>query len=104
MSRAPVRRAWDRGGTARPPTGSELMELGICVASKIDDVDYIVRAEQLGYTSAWVADSQMLWSDPYAVLALAADRTSTIRLGIGVAVAPIRPAPVTAAAIATISA
>ena len=80
------------------------MELGICVASKIDDVDYIVRAEQLGYTHAWVADSQMLWSDPYAVLALAADRTSTIRLGTGVAVAPVRPAPVTAASIATINA
>ena len=80
------------------------MELGICVASKIDDIDYIVRAEALGYTHAWVADSQMIWSDPYAVLALAADRTSTIRLGTGVAVAPIRPAPVTAASIATINA
>ena len=80
------------------------MELGICVASKIDDIDYIVRAEALGYTHAWVADSQMLWSDPYAVLALAADRTSTIRLGTGVAVAATRPAPVTAASIATINA
>ena len=80
------------------------MELGICVASKIDDIDYIVRAEELGYTHAWIADSQMLWSDPYAVLALAADRTATIRLGTGVAVAATRPAPVTAASIATINA
>jgi 5,10-methylenetetrahydromethanopterin reductase len=79
------------------------MELGVCVAAKIDDIDYIVRAEQLGYRSAWIADSQMLWSDPYAVLALAADRTSTIRLGPGVAVAATRPAPVTAASIATIN-
>lgn len=79
------------------------MELGICVASKIDDVDYIVRAEEIGYTHAWVADSQMIWSDPYAVLALAADRTSTIRLGTGVSVAATRPAPVTAASIATIN-
>lgn len=79
------------------------MELGICVASKIDDVDYIVRAEQLGYTHAWVADSQMIWSDPYAVLALAASRTSTIRLGTGVSVAATRPAPVTASSIATIN-
>src|SRR4051812_33530265 len=50
-----------------------------------------------------MADSQMLWSDPYAALALAADRTSTIRLGTGVAVAGTRPAPVTAASIATIN-
>ncbi len=79
------------------------MELGICVASKIDDIDYVVRAEQLGFTHAWFADSQMLWSDPYACLALAATRTSTIRLGTGVAVAGTRPAPVTASSIATIN-
>ncbi|MBK8961406.1 MAG: LLM class flavin-dependent oxidoreductase [Proteobacteria bacterium] len=79
------------------------MELGLCAASKIDDIDYLVRAEQLGYTHAWIADSHMLWSDPYAVLALAATRTRTLRLGTGVAVAPTRPAPVTAASIATIN-
>ena len=80
------------------------MHLGICVASKIDDIDYVVRAEELGYTHAWIADSQMIWSDPYAVLALVADRTSTINVGTGVAVAATRPAPVTAASIATINA
>ena len=79
------------------------MDLGICVASRIDDIDYIVRAEELGYTHAWIADSQMIWSDPYAVLALAAERTSTIQLGTGVSVAATRPAPVTAASIATIN-
>jgi 5,10-methylenetetrahydromethanopterin reductase len=79
------------------------MELGICVASKVDDVDYVVRAEELGYTHAWFADSQLLWSDVYATLALAASRTSRIRLGTGVAVAGTRPAPVTAASIATIN-
>jgi 5,10-methylenetetrahydromethanopterin reductase len=79
------------------------MDLGICVASKIDDIDYIVRAEELGYTHAWLADSHMIWSDPYACLALAATRTSTIKLGTGVAVAATRPAPVTAASIATIN-
>jgi alkanesulfonate monooxygenase SsuD/methylene tetrahydromethanopterin reductase-like flavin-dependent oxidoreductase (luciferase family) len=79
------------------------MDLGICVASKIDDIDYIVRAEELGYTHAWLADSHMIWSDPYACLALAAARTSSINLGTGVAVAATRPAPVTAASIATIN-
>ncbi|MGB5755433.1 MAG: LLM class flavin-dependent oxidoreductase, partial [Acidimicrobiales bacterium] len=68
------------------------MDIGICVASKIDDIDYVVRAEELGYSHAWLADSHMIWSDPYACLALAADRTSTIKLGTGVAVAATRPA------------
>lgn len=80
------------------------MDIGVCVASHINDIDYVVRAEQLGYSHAWLADSQMLWSDCYATLALAADRTERIRLGTGVAVSGIRPAPVTAAAIATINA
>ncbi|MEM7340717.1 MAG: LLM class flavin-dependent oxidoreductase [Actinomycetota bacterium] len=79
------------------------MDLGICVASRIDDIDYIVRAEELGYSHAWIADSQMIWSDPYAVLALAADRTERIQLGTGVSVAATRPAPVTASSIATIN-
>ncbi len=79
------------------------MDLGICVASKIDDIDYVARAEELGYSHAWLADSHMIWSDPYACLALAATRTSRIRLGTGVAVAATRPAPVTAASIATIN-
>jgi alkanesulfonate monooxygenase SsuD/methylene tetrahydromethanopterin reductase-like flavin-dependent oxidoreductase (luciferase family) len=42
------------------------MDFGICVASKIDDVGYITHAENLGYSHAWVADSQMIWSDCYA--------------------------------------
>ncbi len=80
------------------------MELGVCIASKIDDIDYVVRAEALGYSHAWLADSHMIWSDPYATLALVADRTSTIRIGTGVSVAATRPAPVTASSIATINA
>ena len=80
------------------------MDMGICVASHIGDIGYVERAETLGYSHAWLADSQMLWSDCYATLALAADRTSRIRLGTGVAVTGTRPAPVNAAAIATINA
>ncbi len=79
------------------------MDVGLCVASKIDDIDYVVRAEELGYTHAWYADSQMIWSDAYACLALASQRTSTIRLGTGVSVVGTRIAPVTAASIATIN-
>ena len=56
------------------------MDIGICVPSHVGDIDYVVRAETLGYSHAWLADSQMIWSDCYAALALAADRTSTINL------------------------
>jgi alkanesulfonate monooxygenase SsuD/methylene tetrahydromethanopterin reductase-like flavin-dependent oxidoreductase (luciferase family) len=80
------------------------MDLGICVASHIGDIGYVVRAEELGFTHAWLADSQMLWSDCYATLALAAHQTSRINLGTGVAVSGTRPASVNAASIATINA
>jgi 5,10-methylenetetrahydromethanopterin reductase len=80
------------------------MDIGICVASHISDIDYVVRAEELGYSHAWLADSQMIWSDCYAALALAAVRTQRIRLGTGVAISGTRPAPNNASGIATINA
>ncbi|MFN3235592.1 MAG: LLM class flavin-dependent oxidoreductase [Pseudomonadales bacterium] len=80
------------------------MDLGICVASHISDIDYIVHAESLGYSHAWLADSQMIWSDCYATLALAASKTSRIKLGTGVAITGTRPPAVNAAGIATINA
>lgn len=79
------------------------MEFGICVASRPGDLDYVVAAERLGFTHCWMADSQMIWSDVYAMLALAAERTTTMRIGTGVAVAGTRPSSVTAAALATIN-
>ena len=79
------------------------MDIGICVASHVQDIDYVVRAEELGYSHAWLADSQMLWSDCYAALALAAVRTKHIRLGTGVAITGTRPAPNNASGIATIN-
>jgi len=79
------------------------MEFGVCMAAKIDDLDYVDLMEELGYSHLWVADSQMLWSDCYAVMALAAARTTRLRIGTGVAVAGTRPSAVTAAAHATIN-
>src|SRR5215218_6460808 len=79
------------------------MDFGVCLASKIDDVDYAVLAESLGYSHLWAADSQMIWSDCYATLALVAARTTRVKIGTGVAVAGTRPAAVTAAAMATIN-
>ena len=79
------------------------MKFGCMVATKIDDWQLLQYAENLGYDHGWVPDSQMIWSDCYATLALAAWHTSRIRLGTGVAIAGIREAPVTAHAIASIN-
>lgn len=79
------------------------MEFGICLHSKIDDMDLVVQAENLGFDAAWFADSQMLWSDCYACMAVAAERTQRIKLGTGVSIVDTRIAPVTAHSIATIN-
>lgn len=79
------------------------MKFGVTVAPRISDWKLLVELEAMGYDAAWAADSQMLYSDAYAVLALAAANTSRIRLGTGVSVAGVRLAPVTAHSIASIN-
>jgi 5,10-methylenetetrahydromethanopterin reductase len=78
------------------------VDFGIMTA-KVDEIGYITRAENLGYTHAWVTDSPMIRSNCWAVLALAAHQTRTIRLGTGVNVPGLRLAPVAANGIATIN-
>ena len=60
-------------------------------------------AEQCGFDQAWFFDSQMIYSDVYATMALAAKETSRIKLGTGVAVPTTRMAAVIAHSIATIA-
>ena len=79
------------------------MKFGAMVATKIDDWQLIPYVESKGYDAAWFPDSQMIWSDCYATMALAAQHTSTIQLGTGVAIAGTRTAPVTAHSIASIN-
>ena len=79
------------------------MEFGVFVATRIDDWQLIQYAENLGYDRAWIPDSQMIWSDCYATLALAAHNTKRIKLGTGVAIPGTRIAPVTAHSIASIN-
>ena len=79
------------------------MKIGVSIASNIASADLAVEAERLGFDSFWGTDSQLLWSDVYSYLALAAERTERIQLGPAVAVAPTRLAPVTAQSIATIN-
>ncbi|MDG2112748.1 MAG: LLM class flavin-dependent oxidoreductase [Actinomycetota bacterium] len=78
------------------------MKFGISV-SQISEVDLAVQAEKVGYDFVWVWDSPMIRSSLWSVLTLVADRTSTIRVGPGVAIPALRMAPVTANSIATIN-
>lgn len=79
------------------------MKFGVTITPRISDWKLFVDLEAMGYDCAWAADSQMLYSDAYATLALAAANTSRIRLGTGVSVAGVRLAPVTAHSIASIN-
>ena len=79
------------------------MKFGVTVVPRVSDWQLFVDLETMGYDAAWAADSQMLYSDAYAVLALAAANTSRIRLGTGVAIPGTRSAPVTANSIASIN-
>ncbi|HYB99422.1 MAG TPA: LLM class flavin-dependent oxidoreductase [Candidatus Limnocylindrales bacterium] len=79
------------------------MKFGVSFASRVGDHHLVKLAEDLGFDEAWFYDSQMIYSDVYATMALAADRTSRIRLGTGVAVVSTRMAPVIAHSIATIA-
>ena len=79
------------------------MEFGIGIDTHVNKWELVRYAEELGYDRAWVPDSQMIWSDCYATLALAAANTRRIKIGTGVAIAGTRIAPVTAHSIATIN-
>ena len=80
------------------------MEFGTLIFTKpqraISDTRLI---EERGFTHAWFADSQMIWGDVYACMALAAVNSRTIKLATGVSVASNRIPPVTVHSIATIN-
>ena len=40
------------------------MDIGVCVASHINDIDYVVRAEELVYSHAWLADGRFRNGSP----------------------------------------
>ena len=80
------------------------MNFGVSFQSHIQNSwKHAVLAEQMGFTNAWFVDTQMLASDVYACMTLAAEHTSTIQLGTAVAIAGTRIAPVTAHSIATVN-
>ena len=79
------------------------MQFGVGISAHIKNWEFIQYAEALGFDRAWIGDSQMIWSDCYAVLALVAHHTSRIQIGTGVSITGTRIAPVTAHSIASIN-
>ena len=79
------------------------MDFGIALFTSTHSWKVVKRAEELGFKYAWFYDSQLLCADVYAVMALAAQATTSIQLGTGVAIPSNRIAPVTAAAFATLN-
>ena len=68
----------------------------------LDSAHQAARAEEVGYDGIVYVDSQNLAGDCYVALALAAQATSTIKLGTGVTNTFTRHPAVTASAIATV--
>ena len=64
--------------------------------------EFAVRAEQADFDMAWFPDSQFLWRNVWATLALVATKTSKIGLGTAVTNFETRHVAVTAAAASTI--
>jgi alkanesulfonate monooxygenase SsuD/methylene tetrahydromethanopterin reductase-like flavin-dependent oxidoreductase (luciferase family) len=79
------------------------VKFGVMLDPHVEKWELVKHAEELGYDRAWIPDSEMIWSDCYATLALAAVNTSRIQIGTGVAIPGTRIAPVTANAIASIN-
>ena len=79
------------------------MDYGIGIPSYINAWREVKAAEEAGFTHAWFYDSQLIYSDVWATMALAAQNTETIKLGTLVAIPTNRLAPVTAAAAASIN-
>ena len=72
-------------------------------ASATELVDTFVTAEELGIDQVWIGDEGPAYTDPFAVLAAAAVRTSRITLGIAVTSPYLRHPAVTASAMATVA-
>jgi len=80
-----------------------MMEFALAYPARPDAWKDLAIAEDHGFTQAWFYDSQMIYSDVYACMALAADHSKRIKLGTGVAIPSNRIEPVTAHSIATIN-
>jgi 5,10-methylenetetrahydromethanopterin reductase len=80
------------------------MKVGTILGTRLDTPAQIELAEELGYERAWVFDSPALFADPWMTLARAADRTTSIRLGVAVITPRMRHVVANAGAAMTLSA
>lgn len=78
------------------------MELACTFATSIDTPEHMRIAEELGYEAAWCFYSPAIYADPWMILALAAERTSRINLGVSVIVPHFRHVADIASCIATL--
>jgi 5,10-methylenetetrahydromethanopterin reductase len=80
------------------------VSIGLHPDRPADDVARLaVLAERLGFPGVWVADSQNLFRDVFATLAIVAERTETVTIGTGVTNPVTRHPTVIAGAIATVA-
>jgi 5,10-methylenetetrahydromethanopterin reductase len=82
---------------------SRAMEFGLGLMGYHGCWDDAAFAEAHGFSTAGFVDSPLLGGDPFACMALAARATSSLRVGVLLAVPGIRNAAATAAGIATIN-
>ena len=80
------------------------MQISCAFATSLSTPQHVAEAERLGYHRAWCYDSPALYPDVWAILALAAARTSRIGLGPGVLIPNLRHPMTNAAAIAMLAA
>lgn len=79
------------------------MKFAIAIPTDADSWRVVRRAEELGFHRAWFYDTQMLSADPFVAMAVAAVKTSRIRLGTGVLIPSNRIAAVAANAFASLN-
>jgi 5,10-methylenetetrahydromethanopterin reductase len=65
-------------------------QFAIAIPTDADSWRVVRSAEELGFARAWFYDTQMLSADPFVAMAVAAIRTTKIRLGTGVLI-PSKP-------------
>jgi 5,10-methylenetetrahydromethanopterin reductase len=79
------------------------MDYGIALISEPDSWKTAKRAEELGFSHCWFADSPILVPDVFVAMGAAAVKTTKIKLGTGVLVPSNRIAPVAANALASLN-
>jgi 5,10-methylenetetrahydromethanopterin reductase len=81
-----------------------MMKISAQFATSLQSPEHIAAAERLGYDRAWLFDTPHESPDVWMMLALAAERTTTIGLGPGVLVPTLRHPMVNASATAALAA